>query len=102
TVIRMLPVAFCLLGARVTIAETLFVGWFGPRGLASIVFAIMVFDANLPGNMTLMATVAWTVLLSVVMHGFTANAFARLLAARTTRVGVDDAATSGHSVSSSR
>jgi NhaP-type Na+/H+ or K+/H+ antiporter len=82
TVIRMLPVALCLLGARVTIAESLFVGWFGPRGLASIVFAIMVFDAKLPGNMALMATVTWTVVLSVIAHGLTANTFARLLATR--------------------
>jgi NhaP-type Na+/H+ or K+/H+ antiporter len=82
TVIRMLPVALCLLGARVTMAESLFVGWFGPRGLASIVFAIMVFDAKLPGNLTLMATVAWTVVLSVIAHGLTANTFARLLASQ--------------------
>jgi len=58
TVIRMLPVALCLLGARVTISELLFVGWFGPRGFARIVFAIMVFDATLPGNTALMAMVA--------------------------------------------
>jgi len=93
TVVRMLPVALCLLGARVTIAESLLVGWFGPRGLASIVFAIMVFDAELPGNRTLMATVAWTVVLSVIAHGLTANNFARLLATRTTSVGVDDPST---------
>jgi len=93
TVIRMLPVALCLLGARVTIAESLLVGWFGPRGLTSIVFAIMVFDAELPGNRTLLATVAWTVVLSVIAHGLTANSFARLLATRTTSVGVDDPST---------
>jgi sodium/hydrogen antiporter len=82
TVIRMVPVVLCLLGARLTIAESLFVGWFGPRGLASIVFAIMVFDAKLPGNTALMATVTWTVALSVIAHGLTANTFARLLATR--------------------
>ena len=58
TVIRMLPVFLCLLGTPVGTGEKLFIGWFGPRGLASIVFAIMVFDAQLPGNDTLMATVA--------------------------------------------
>jgi NhaP-type Na+/H+ or K+/H+ antiporter len=82
TVIRMLPVALSLSGARVTIREALFIGWFGPRGLASIVFAIMVFNAALPGNQTLMATVAWTVVLSVFIHGITANPLARLLATR--------------------
>jgi NhaP-type Na+/H+ or K+/H+ antiporter len=82
TVIRMLPVALSLLGVQVSIGKTLFIGWFGPRGLSSIVFAIMVFDAALPGNETLMATVAWTVVLSVFAHGITANPLVRLLAAR--------------------
>lgn len=82
TVIRMLPVAISLLGARVGIREALFIGWFGPRGLASVVFAIMVFDAALPGNTTMMATVAWTVVLSVFLHGITANPLARRLAAQ--------------------
>ena len=93
TVIRMLPVALCLLGTRMTIAESLFVGWFGPRGLASIVFAIMVLDAKLPGNTALMATVTWTVVLSVIAHGLTANTFARQLATRTASVGLDDPST---------
>lgn len=84
TVIRMLPVALCLIGARMAVAESLFVGWFGPRGLASIVFAIMVIDAKLPGNTTLIATVLWTVVLSVILHGLTANSFAHLLAKRST------------------
>jgi sodium/hydrogen antiporter len=100
TVIRMLPVALCLLGARTTIAESLFVGWFGPRGLASVVFAIMVFDAKLPSNMTLMATVAWTVVLSVIAHGLTANSFARLLATRITSVGANDPSARPHPVRS--
>jgi NhaP-type Na+/H+ or K+/H+ antiporter len=82
TIIRMLPVALSLLGARITIGEALFIGWFGPRGLASIVFAIMVFDDALPGHETLMATVAWTVVLSVFAHGITANPLARRLAAQ--------------------
>jgi NhaP-type Na+/H+ or K+/H+ antiporter len=90
TVIRMLPVALCLLGAPVTIPESVFVGWFGPRGLASIVFAVMVLGAKLPGNVALMAIVTWTVVLSVVAHGLTANTFTRLLVVRTTFVGVDD------------
>ena len=80
TVVRMLPVALSLVGARVKTGETLFIGWFGPRGLASVVFAIMVFDAALPGNQTLMATVAWTVVLSVFAHGITAFPLAHLLA----------------------
>ena len=60
-------------------AEKLFVGWFGPRGLASIVFAIIVFNARLPGNDTVMAVIAITVLLSVVAHGCTANFLLRAM-----------------------
>ncbi len=102
TLVRMLPVALCLVGARVTIAESLFVGWFGPRGLASIVFAIMVFDAKLPGNIPLMATVAWTVTLSVIAHGLTANTFAGLLATRTTLAGTDAPPRDTHRTDASR
>ena len=50
-----------------------FVGWFGPRGLATIVFAILVLDEKLPGNDTIMVAAGWTVLLSVVGHGVTPN-----------------------------
>jgi sodium/hydrogen antiporter len=82
TLIRMVPVFLCLLGTSVGPAERLFIGWFGPRGLASIVFAIMVFDARLPGNTTLMPTVAFTVLLSVIAHGVSANPLTRAIAAR--------------------
>jgi NhaP-type Na+/H+ or K+/H+ antiporter len=82
TLIRMLPVFLCLIGTRVATADRLFIGWFGPRGLASIVFAIMVFDADLPGHTTLMPTVAFTVLLSVIAHGISANPLARAIAAR--------------------
>jgi hypothetical protein len=54
-------------------SSKLFIGWFGPRGLASIVFAIIVFDAGLPGRTTLAVAAAFTVLLSVIAHGITAN-----------------------------
>jgi NhaP-type Na+/H+ and K+/H+ antiporters with a unique C-terminal domain len=60
-------------------ANKLFIGWFGPRGLASIVFAVIVFDAGLPGRSTLAVTTAFTVLLSVIAHGMTANPLVRRL-----------------------
>ena len=50
TVIRMAPVYLALAGANLTPGDKLFVGWFGPRGLASIVFAVIVIDADLPGR----------------------------------------------------
>ena len=71
TVIRMLPVFLCLIGTRTSTADKLFTGWFGPRGLATIVFAVLVLDEKLPGNDTIMLAAGWTVLLSVVAHGVT-------------------------------
>jgi NhaP-type Na+/H+ or K+/H+ antiporter len=73
TVVRLLPVALALVGTglrRVTVA---FLGWFGPRGLASIVFVlILVEQTDLPERPLLMAVVTWTVALSVYAHGLTA------------------------------
>ena len=65
----------------------LFIGWFGPRGLASIVFAVMVMEGHLPGNDTIQATVAWTIALSIVGHGLTANSLASVYGANTERRG---------------
>ena len=50
TVIRMLPVFVALAGSGLSTEGKLFIGWFGPRGLASIVFAVIVVDANLPNR----------------------------------------------------
>ncbi len=53
--------------------ERLFIGWFGPRGLASVVFAIIVLHEQLPGNETLMTVIGTTVMLSVLLHGMSAT-----------------------------
>ena len=66
TVVRMLPVFLCLIGTRTSTPDRLFIGWFGPRGLATIVFAVLVLDEKLPGNDTIILAAGWTVLLSVV------------------------------------
>ncbi len=77
TVVRMLPVAVSLLGTRAPIAEVAFVGWFGPRGLASVIFALLALE-DLPGAADeLVATIGITVLLSIVAHGLTARPLAR-------------------------
>jgi sodium/hydrogen antiporter len=73
TVVRMLPVYLCLMGTRTSTADKLFIGWFGPRGLATIVFAVLVLHERLPGNDTIMLAAGWAVLLSVIAHGVTAN-----------------------------
>jgi NhaP-type Na+/H+ or K+/H+ antiporter len=82
TVVRMLPVFLCLLGTKSQPDTRLFVGWFGPRGLASIVFIVIVAGEHLPGQSTLAQTVAWTIMLSVLAHGLTANPLAAAFAAR--------------------
>jgi NhaP-type Na+/H+ or K+/H+ antiporter len=76
TVVRMLPVFLCLLGKGFRPDTLLFMGWFGPRGLASIVFVVMVIGEKLPGNDTIVAVVAWTIVLSIVLHGLSANPLA--------------------------
>ncbi len=80
TVVRMLPVALGLIGSRLALPTVLFVGWFGPRGLASIVFGILAVDALVPVDgawEVVSSTVTWTVLLSVILHGLTAGPLAR-------------------------
>jgi NhaP-type Na+/H+ or K+/H+ antiporter len=58
------------------------IGWFGPRGLATIVFAVLVLDEKLPGNDTMILAAGWTVLISVIAHGVTANPLVKRMAAR--------------------
>ena len=72
TVVRMLPVALALLGAGLDRTTVLFVGWFGPRGLASLVFALLALEALGDVADEAVAVIALTVLLSVVAHGLTA------------------------------
>ena len=80
TLVRMLPVALALAGTALPRTDRLFIGWFGPRGLASIVFGVLVLDAELPGSDTIGAVVVVTVVLSVLAHGVTANPLVRALA----------------------
>jgi sodium/hydrogen antiporter len=82
TVIRMGPVLLCLAGTGMRAADKLFIAWFGPRGLATIVFGVIVFNEKLPGNDTIIAVAGGTVLLSVIAHGVTANPLVRAMAAR--------------------
>ena len=85
TLVRMLPVFLSLTGMHLRTDEKLFMGWFGPRGLASIVFAVIVLKEQLPGGEIISLTVVCTVLLSVILHGISANPFVAALAARIKR-----------------
>ena len=79
TIIRMLPVFLSLSGTGESTASKLFLGWFGPRGLASIVFAIIVLNENLPGGQFMSMVVVLTVFFSLVAHGISANPLSTLL-----------------------
>ncbi len=69
TLIRMVPVAIALLGTGAQLPTVAFMGWFGPRGLASIVFALIALDEGIPGRQLLLTTVMMIILLSVFLHG---------------------------------
>ena len=69
TLIRMLPVAVALLGAGFDRATVAFVGWFGPRGLASVIFALLALDDLDGAAHEAIDVIALTVLLSVLAHG---------------------------------
>ena len=74
TVVRMLPVALAMAGTGMRRVTVGFLGWFGPRGLASIVFVLILVDRTaLPQESLLLAVVTWTVALSVYAHGLTAG-----------------------------
>ena len=82
TVVRMLPVAIAMLGSHARAPTVGFLGWFGPRGLASIVFAVIVIEeSNLPHEHLIVLTIYMTVGLSVFAHGLSAaplaNRYAR-------------------------
>lgn len=82
TVIRMVPVLVSLWATRFDFETRLFIGWFGPRGLATIVFAVMIMDYPLQATNTVVATAICTVLLSVLLHGVSANPWVARLAGR--------------------
>ena len=78
TLVRMVPVAVALVGSRPRPITVAFVGWFGPRGLASIVFALdLVGESGLEESPLIVRVVGLTVALSVLLHGVSAAPAAR-------------------------
>lgn len=79
TVIRMVPVAVSLIGTGLDRKTVTFIGWFGPRGIASVLYLLMaVIQIKLAGHERLFAVIALTVLLSIFLHGMTAVPFSKL------------------------
>ena len=78
TAVRMIPIALSLIGAGLRAPTIGFLAWFGPRGLASILFALFILEeAETPGAETILVTVVVTVALSILAHGLTAAPAAR-------------------------
>ena len=69
TLVRMVPVAIAMLRTGAQLPTVAFIGWFGPRGLASIVFALIALENDIPDKQTLLTTVMLIILLSVFLHG---------------------------------
>jgi NhaP-type Na+/H+ or K+/H+ antiporter len=91
TVVRMLPVAVALLGTHLRGVSMLFAGWFGPRGLASIVLGLIVVSEAplLAGREEIEMAVALTVLFSVLLHGVTAAPLSAVYARRVEEMAAD-------------
>jgi sodium/hydrogen antiporter len=87
TVIRMVPVAIALLGTQLRRSTVAFMGWFGPRGLASVVFTLLALEEIERGGAMLLQTVTWTILLSVVLHGISASPLAARYGASIAKAG---------------
>jgi NhaP-type Na+/H+ or K+/H+ antiporter len=81
TVVRMIPVAIAMIGSGLRPSSILFMGWFGPRGLASVVFTLIAFETLHESGLAsegLIAVATWTVLLSVIAHGVSARPLSAL------------------------
>jgi len=88
TVVRMIPVAISLINTHESRSTVAVMGWFGPRGLASLVFltgSLISLEAAGEDVTTLVGTMAWTISLSVLLHGITAGPVGRWYESRLTR-----------------
>jgi NhaP-type Na+/H+ or K+/H+ antiporter len=91
TVVRMVPVAVGLAGVGLQRATVAYMGWFGPRGLASILFALfLVEEAGIPRAADVSLIVTWTVLVSVFAHGLSAVPLTERYVAVVSRQAADD------------
>lgn len=84
----MIPIAISLLGAGLRFPTLLFLGWFGPRGLALILFVSLILDeADVLHQQQLLSITILTVALSVLLHGVSAAPIARLYGQFAKRMG---------------
>ena len=79
TIIRMVPVAISLIGTKLPLGTMGFIGWFGPRGIASILYLLLVaIELGRGGLEPMMAVIVLTVLLSIFLHGISANPLSKM------------------------
>jgi len=88
TAIRMIPIALSLLGSGIRMPTYLFLGWFGPRGLASILFVLLILEeAEIPHRDEIFSITVVTVALSVILHGISAAPLAKVYGRLAERMG---------------
>jgi sodium/hydrogen antiporter len=83
TLVRMVPVAISMIGSGAGRPATVFIGWFGPRGLASVVFGLLIVEelpAADPGVRTVLSVISLTILSSVVAHGLSGRPLSQRMA----------------------
>ncbi len=75
TFLRMIPVAISLIGTKLDFATVAFIGWFGPRGIASILYVLIVVDEviSIKTHESIYAVVTMTIILSIFLHGLSAR-----------------------------
>ncbi len=96
TVIRMIPIALSLIGARCKWSTLFTLGWFGPRGLASMIFGLVILEeSHIVVADEIFLVVTWVVVFSVVAHGMTAAPIARAYAAHPSEAADPDDAAPG-------
>ena len=79
TIIRMLPVMISLYDSGIDMKTKLFIGWFGPRGISSILYLLLIVsNLGIKGNEVILSTIVLTVLLSIYVHGFSAIPLSKL------------------------
>ena len=88
TVLRMLPIHLSLIGTGIKPVTSVFLAWFGPRGLATILFVLLILEeAELENESQLFAVAIITVALSIALHGMTAGPAARWYGSMSQRMG---------------
>ena len=88
TIIRMIPIAISLIGTGLRLPTQLFLGWFGPRGLASILFVLLILEeSEIPHREEIFSITVITVALSIFLHGLSAAPFAKLYGRIAARMG---------------